>query len=174
MTTLCISDNFDKMERIILSKTFKANCKFLGIEKYDCSVNLNKWAYSPDERKEGRMLRLPEEGNFLIDLNSIGFHLVKAISVLGHEMIHVSQYLRGDMADDLEGDITEWKGERWPAFLAHTKSFYEKVPWEKEAHGNQMKLFVNAIDSISRDDRDYLLSLAPPEIMAKVKAKFGH
>lgn len=49
---------------------------------------------------------------------------------IAHEMIHVAQYLRGDLKDDEEGTL--WKGELYND-PEHLSDEYFWSPWEMEA-----------------------------------------
>ena len=51
---------------------------------------------------------------------------------LAHEMIHIKQYMKGEMLDDSKA---VWKGKN------HDKTPYTKQPWEIEAHKQEHKLF---------------------------------
>ena len=51
---------------------------------------------------------------------------------LAHEMIHVKQYMKGEISDDPKA---LWHGRN------HEKTPYTKQPWEIEAHKNEHELF---------------------------------
>ena len=51
---------------------------------------------------------------------------------LAHEMIHVKQYMKGEMSDDPNAI---WHGRN------HNQTPYTKQPWEVEAHKNEHELF---------------------------------
>ena len=51
---------------------------------------------------------------------------------LAHEMIHVKQYMKGEMGDD---PVATWKGHD------HENTPYTKQPWEVEAHKDEHSLF---------------------------------
>src|SRR5712675_2446103 len=92
------SDAFTDKEHNILAKTFQANCQHLGIDDADCTVLIHRHMLGP-KRKQGVMSCLAPD-KFLVMLNSEGINLFEGISVLGHEAVHIRQYLRGDLSDD--------------------------------------------------------------------------
>ena len=51
---------------------------------------------------------------------------------LAHEMIHVKQYMKGEMSDDPKA---LWHGRN------HDNTPYTKQPWEVEAHKDEYELF---------------------------------
>ena len=65
----------------------------------------------------------------------------ECFKVLGHELVHVKQYVTGDLAMKSKGMY--WKGE-----LTDIKSMkdYFKSPWEVEAYGLERYLWMNFID----------------------------
>lgn len=58
------------------------------------------------------------------------------IKTIIHELIHVKQYLKGELVDRSRGRAkTLWLGKD------HTKTSYSKQPWEREAYRLQEKLY---------------------------------
>jgi len=51
---------------------------------------------------------------------------------LAHEMIHIKQYMKGEMTDEPKA---VWKGQN------HEKTPYKDQPWEIEAHKEEYDLF---------------------------------
>jgi hypothetical protein len=60
------------------------------------------------------------------------------ISILAHEMVHVKQYVTGELID--EGRHCMWKGKRYPDVKPSTEEYYFS-PWEIEAFGMQVGLY---------------------------------
>ena len=57
----------------------------------------------------------------------------KFIETVCHEMVHVKQYARNEMTDELiESGHAVWKGRK-----IHPKTGYYDLPWEKEAYKMQ-------------------------------------
>src|SRR6266852_4125055 len=107
MSTTHFSDDFTAKEQNILAKTFQANCQHLGIGEADWSVIISRKKLGPKQH-QGSMARVGPN-TFVVMLNSNGFNLFEGISVLGHEAVHIAQYLRGDLNDNEQGCC--WRGQ---------------------------------------------------------------
>lgn len=55
--------------------------------------------------------------------------------IICHEMIHLSQYVRGDLSLDMDRKIFTWKGREYGPDLE-----YQWRPWEREAFNGQASL----------------------------------
>jgi len=64
--------------------------------------------------------------NFIIDVALYG----NWMSTLAHELVHVKQFARGELTENLQ----YWKGKD------HSETKYWEQPWEKEARRLQKKL----------------------------------
>ncbi len=153
MPTIIFDDNFNNKEKVILSKTFKANCEHLDITNHDCTVIVHR-QHLGKKGHQGSMSRLASD-HFLVLLNSNGFNLFEGISVLGHEAVHIAQYLRGDLGDDHNG--CNWRGQHFPRFICEASAAYQHLPWEKEALGLQHQLHKHAIDTLPRTELGHVL-----------------
>lgn len=72
---------------------------------------------------------------FEIEIDS-NLPLTCFIKTVIHEMIHVKQYVRGELVDRQRGRAkVTWKGKD------HTKTSYSKQPWEREAYRLQESLY---------------------------------
>ena len=65
-----------------------------------------------------------------------------AIDVISHEIIHMQQYISGDLIYNKDGNVN-WKGE----IIDLKSSEYDKRPWESDAFSRQIKLS-NSIEKI--------------------------
>lgn len=65
-------------------------------------------------------------------------HIGSLLEVLSHEMVHVKQYLLGELED--HADITLWKGTEYQDTCAIGSAEYFFQPWEVEAFGMQVGL----------------------------------
>lgn len=166
MPTLNFDDGFDKMERIILTKTFRANCDRLGIKDRDCSVALRR-GHLGAEMHQGKMTMI-EPDQFLIILNANGFNLFEAISTLGHETVHIAQHLRGDMVDAPGAEGITWKDQFFPTEVF--TRMYQHLPWEREAFKLQPELHKHALDQLSREDSLHVIKASRDVIEAKAEA----
>jgi hypothetical protein len=156
MPTLLVDEkSFSPTEKRILTKTFNSNCRDLGISGHDCSVELRKVDLG-ERNKHGGVNRLTPD-RFLIVLNSNGFELFDASSALGHEAVHIGQYLKGTMAEDPDG--TFWEGNFYPTFLH--KPLYDQLPWEKDAFGKQGKLHKRALRNLLPDEVHHVFNSSP-------------
>ena len=68
-------------------------------------------------------------------------HANEMFKVLGHELVHVKQYVVGDLSIKAKGMY--WKGE---LTKVGTMMEYFKSPWEVEAYGLERYLWMNFID----------------------------
>jgi hypothetical protein len=73
----------------------------------------------------------PKQFRIHISKDIPGFELM---GFIGHEVVHVAQYMRGDLADSDEGTI--WKGELYPD-PEYLSDEYFLAPWEMEARALQ-------------------------------------
>ena len=64
-----------------------------------------------------------------------------------HEMVHVKQYARNEMKDmGNDASKTRWKGKD----VDRDNIDYYDLPWEIEAHGRELGLFIRWIESGNR------------------------
>ncbi len=149
MATIIFDDNFSKDERVILSKTFKANCKALGLTEKDFTVQVKKKRIG-DPGHYGRVNHTDKD-LFLVELNSAGYNLFDATSCLGHEAVHMKQHLDGRMIDHPDGIL--WCGRLYGEKLTANRLFYKDLPWEKEAWDKQGPLHAHALCSLTKEER---------------------
>jgi hypothetical protein len=166
MPTLNFDDSFIDKERIILRRTFKSNCKDLGIDGRDCTVTLRRADLGAPQRignlvkvHEGAMAKIDED-HFLIQVNGAAWSLLHAISALGHEAVHLHQYLRGDM-EDVQHKVTKqggirWRGKVFTEDVCTCEAMYRDLPWEQEAFGRQPDLFDTAMRALPVDELYYI------------------
>jgi hypothetical protein len=76
--------------------------------------------------------------------------LLASIFTLGHETVHVKQYLTGQLREDQGGIL--WQGKHYyPHWMASNPANYLRLPWEAEAFAKQDYLYRLAVRSLSRD-----------------------
>lgn len=68
------------------------------------------------------------------------------ISVLAHEMVHVKQYVKGELVD--HGRYCSWHGKKYAAEVDINSEEYFFSPWEVEAYGMQVGLYRMYLESI--------------------------
>jgi len=66
------------------------------------------------------------------------YRLQDALECLGHELVHIKQYLNGEIFDYKEGDV-RYRGERFSSW--EEGEAYWFTPWELEAYGYEHGLF---------------------------------
>ncbi len=147
MPTLCFSKDFDASERRILTKTFKVNCADLKIDKHDITVALRKIS-RPDSHWLGSVINAAKD-HFLVLANTQNV-LSQSIFMLGHECVHIKQHRTGQLRTAKEGSF--WNKDFYHNTYCNSKLFYERLPWEIEAHARQDKLFENALRVLNLDD----------------------
>lgn len=73
-----------------------------------------------------------------------GFGKKNIIQTIIHEMIHVKQYAKGELAERYRGGHTQyWNG------VDHNETEYEDQPWEIEAHSLEDALYEEYINYIN-------------------------
>lgn len=104
-------------------KRYKAWCtydKVIEGKKYFTVIlnkkSINKKAKTPHVRLK----------NLLIDL--------------GHELVHVKQYLNGEIFDYKSGDV-RYKGSYFDSSYQQNEELYYDSPWEVEAYGREWGLY---------------------------------
>ncbi len=140
---LCFDDNFDNMTRSILSKTFKSNCRDIGIAQHDIVVEMRRGDLN---EALGLVTRLSPD-RFLTVLNGHNT-LAESIFATGHEMVHVHQHIRGDLVH-VDGGV-RWQGQFFPRGICMASVFYDNLPWEIEASKRDGRLFDSAIRTLTQ------------------------
>ncbi len=70
------------------------------------------------------------------------------LETIAHEMVHVKQYVRGELVDNPVYH-SSWKGES----VDCNKVSYWDLPWEVEAHGREVGLFVRWAETMELGDK---------------------
>ena len=113
--------------------------ELLGIEKLDIDVSIG---YTEEEGLGGFAQDMGGD-EYLVALNPTLTDPVDLFSTLAHEMVHVSQYVRGDLEDGRMGRV-RWKRRFYKDAETGTRAYY-RLPWEREAYKLQgpmtMRLF---------------------------------
>lgn len=104
---------------------------------FDVNIELIRDLYRKEYVK-GDMLDESDDGEtpkqFTIRLDS-SMHIQAMLRALAHEMVHVKQYVTGEIVDDFLNTV-KWKGKRYVC-NGHT---YWDQPWEIEAYGRETGL----------------------------------
>ena len=105
----------------------------------DININLKKTLFDKDGHEgtaiwEDENIR-PKE--FTITLDS-GFTIRNILITLAHEMVHVKQWAKGEMYEYAEQDMVRFNNTKFNMSNIN----YWDYPWEIEAFGRQLGLFV--------------------------------
>ena len=105
-------------------KEYKAWCTYDGIDETGCkrfTVIIDHKRLNKNGKKPITRLK-----NLLIDL--------------GHELVHVKQYINGEMFDYKNGDVRH-KGIIFASTYMEDEEVYYDSPWEIEAYGREYGLY---------------------------------
>ena len=61
----------------------------------------------------------------------------RIMETIAHEMVHVKQYAKGELVD-----LSRCGSTRWQNNLIDSATNYWDLPWEIEAHGKELGLFI--------------------------------
>ena len=122
-------DNDKVFDLVIESAKFYHN--ELGIERDPKIVIHTKWSPKFFFDVQGYMAKKPDKDGYDVVIYK-NHNIYSILETVAHEMIHVKQYNRGDLANC--GVRKLWKGKD------HTKTKYWKRPWEKEAFAKEKAL----------------------------------
>lgn len=92
--------------------------------------------------------------DFSMEINSSNeLRLRKILETVAHEMVHVKQYAKGEMKDLISRpiNIRKWQGQE---FDTATVSYWD-LPWEVEAYGREMGLFVRWAEENGLSDQEW-------------------
>jgi hypothetical protein len=59
------------------------------------------------------------------------------METIAHEMVHVKQYSKGELVDLSRSNSTRWQNN-----IIDKSTNYWDLPWEIEAHGKELGLFI--------------------------------
>jgi len=116
----------------------------LGIADYDFDLTVD---YT-DEEMIGAAQILYHKGLAVITMNTTQCETDDELELLAHEMVHLKQYVTGQMVDSLLDGLVIWEGMAYNAPADGRSWAYWNSPWELEAFGRQRGL--NYMRSISK------------------------
>lgn len=76
----------------------------------------------------------PKEFTMIIDCTGSKRTIMETIA---HEMVHLKQYAKGELVDLSRSGSTRWQNN-----LVDNQTNYWDLPWEIEAHGKELGLFI--------------------------------
>ena len=77
----------------------------------------------------------PREFTMEIDTS---VRLRRVLESVAHEMVHIKQFARGEMRDLMVAEKVSWLGA---SYHRHSMDYFDQ-PWEIEAHGRELGLFI--------------------------------
>ena len=77
---------------------------------------------------------------FVIDINK-NVRLRRMLETVAHEMVHLKQFARGELYESTAQGRHRWHGE-WLSNRRKSVMDYYDQPWEIEAHGREVGLFI--------------------------------
>ena len=124
-------------KRLMSGLKININLKKNMIDKTDCEGT----AIWEDEG--------PRPREFTIKLDS-GVKIRNLLISLAHEMVHVKQWAKDEMYEYMKPNMVRFKGEK-----IHMKEVdYFDYPWEIEAYGRQLGLFIRFCENEGLTERD--------------------
>ena len=80
---------------------------------------------------------------FMIEIDASMKHSNgQILTWLAHEMVHLKQFVRGELFDYAIGQRVQWKSKTYKTSLS-----YSKQPWEREAYRLEDKLYMEFAES---------------------------
>ena len=76
----------------------------------------------------------PKEFTMTVDATGSKRRIMETIA---HEMVHIKQYAKGELVD-----LSRCGSTKWLESVVDSKTNYWDLPWEVEAHGKELGLFI--------------------------------
>lgn len=142
-----------------LKQLLKPRINFLEVECIQ--IKLVRDLFKKEEVKGDCTYEGDPDDPILFELRlDASMNMSGVLRALAHEMVHVWQYITGDLQETSEGwNIARWQGQR----INWEKMDYYEQPWEIEAYGKEYALFEKFVtkNKLSRSkwyvrDSDYL------------------
>lgn len=86
---------------------------------------------------------------FTITVDSTGSKR-RIMETIAHEMVHVKQYSKGELVDMSRSGETRWQNE-----MVSNNTNYWDLPWEIEAHGKELGLFIRWAEDTDLSDQSW-------------------
>jgi hypothetical protein len=117
----------------------------LGIADYEFDLTVD---YADSEDMVGAAQILYHKGVAVITMNTTQCETDDEMELLAHEMVHLRQYVTGQMVDDIFNALVIWEGTVYDACTDANSWAYWNAPWELEAFSRQRGL--NWMRSVSK------------------------
>ncbi len=112
--------------------------KVLGISKKPCTLDVC-W-FDPDAENIGAGWIEYGEHDATIYISTTDNPQEDAMDILAHEMVHLKQYVTGQMVDIKGMNVVIWEGTAYDTTNDPTDWRYWNSPWELEAFGRSQGL----------------------------------
>ena len=109
----------------------------LGIAEADFELTID---YLDDAEMVGAASIMYYKGVAVINMNTTQDESDDEMELLAHEMVHLRQYVTGELVDDFVTGLVIWKGVVYDAPADASSWAYWNSPWELEAFGRQRGL----------------------------------
>ena len=129
-----------KRQKELVRSMVKFCQKKLMPKMYNVAVNINLRTFGKDDSlgyaipSDYADLHRPRE--FDVDINKQQ-KLRRLLETVAHEMVHVKQFARGELYESVRRNKHRWQG-KW----LNSDPKYWDQPWEIEAHGREVGLFI--------------------------------
>lgn len=74
----------------------------------------------------------------------------RIMETIAHEMVHLKQYAKGELVDMVRSGNTRWQKQD-----INSSTNYWDLPWEVEAHGKELGLFIRWAEHHNLADQDW-------------------
>lgn len=127
--------------------------------------------------------------DFTITINP-KLSLKNFIECLGHEMVHVKQYAKGELKQNMRENTMVWKRtyKYDVSVMENVNGDYHELPWEVEAHGREYGLYVKFLYDknkepyndgeflavVQKEDGTFLFTVAMKEVDGEIKPLQGY
>jgi len=133
-----------KLESYVTSAIKFVMAKFFNLDQLeDISVNVY---FTNDCDDEGGCAGDINDGDFLIEVKK-DLPIREKMIVLMHELVHVKQHISLEIKYNASNDETTWQNKK---FVNSYIDYWDR-PWEIEAYGRQLGLFLCWVKSIGED-----------------------
>ena len=131
----------NKLENYTINAVEFVMSKFFNLDELeDISVEVN---FTDDCDNEGGCAGDIDDGDFLIEVKK-DLPMREKMITLMHELVHMKQHISLEMKYDISNDETTWQDKK---FLNCYIDYWDR-PWEIEAHGRQLGLFIRWVEDM--------------------------
>ena len=131
----------NKLENYTINAVKFVMSKFFNLDELeDISVEVN---FTDDCDNEGGCAGDINDGDFLIEVKK-DLPMREKMITLMHELVHMKQHISLEMKYDISNDETTWQDKK---FLNCYIDYWDR-PWEIEAHGRQLGLFIRWVEDM--------------------------